>query len=194
MKKYFAGLMIGSLIMVSLCACSGSTDANQNRSSAGSEDSKVSAVSGEESDTSVTSGADSEVSVVSLEESSLSDTSGEDSQGSSPHIDGTFVNGYWQVSQTEAMRLMEEERDYLIVDVRRNDEFETGHIPEAICIPNESIEKTPPAQLPQKDQLILIYCRSGNRSKDASAKLAQMGYTRIVEFGGIKTWTGEIVT
>ena len=100
---------------------------------------------------------------------------------------------YRQISQEEAQRIMGREEGYVIVDVRREDEFVSGHIPGAILIPNESIEDTPPAQLPDRDQLILIYCRSGNRSKQASQKLADMGYTNIVEFGGINTWPGEVV-
>ncbi|MBR6950420.1 MAG: rhodanese-like domain-containing protein [Oscillospiraceae bacterium] len=101
---------------------------------------------------------------------------------------------YRQISQEEALRMMEEETGYVILDVRRADEFEAGHIPNALLIPNESIEDVPPAQLPDKEQLILIYCRSGNRSKQAAQKLADMGYVNVCEFGGINTWPGEIVT
>ena len=87
-------------------------------------------------------------------------------------------------------------KDYgpIVVDVRRQDEYDAGHIPGAILIPNESIGTQPPEELPDLDQIILIYCRSGNRSKQAAQKLSDMGYTNIYEFGGINTWTGEIVT
>ncbi|MBQ9959558.1 MAG: rhodanese-like domain-containing protein, partial [Oscillospiraceae bacterium] len=68
------------------------------------------------------------------------------------------------------------------------------HIPGAICLPNELIGTQPPAELPDKAQLILVYCRSGNRSKQAAQKLFDMGYTNIVEFGGINSWPGEIVS
>ena len=88
---------------------------------------------------------------------------------------------------------MESEEDYIILDVRTAEEYGSGHIPGAINVPNEEISDQPPAQLPEKDQLILVYCRSGNRSKQASKKLAAMGYTNITEFGGINSWTGEIV-
>ena len=71
-------------------------------------------------------------------------------------------------------------------------EYVTGHIPGAICIPNESIGTAMPAELPDKEQLILVYCRSGNRSKQAAKKLAAIGYTNIKEFGGIMTWDGDI--
>ena len=100
---------------------------------------------------------------------------------------------YRQISMQEAMDMMEKEKNYIILDVRTVAEYESGHIPGAICVPNETIgtEKIP--ELPDKDQLILVYCRSGNRSKQASEKLMKLGYTNIVEFGGINSWPGEIV-
>ena len=101
---------------------------------------------------------------------------------------------YTQITQDEAMRMMAEDKSLVIVDVRRTDEFAEGHIPGAICIPNESIETEPPEELPDFDRVILIYCRSGNRSKQASQKLADMGYTNVYEFGGIIDWTGDVVT
>ena len=99
---------------------------------------------------------------------------------------------YRQISMNEAITMMEEESGYVILDVRTLGEFVDKHIPGAINIPNETIgtEKIP--QLPDKDQLILVYCRSGNRSKQASEKLVALGYTNIVEFGGINDWPGEI--
>ena len=78
--------------------------------------------------------------------------------------------------------------------MRRQDEYDSGHIPGAICIPNESIADSQPEELPDLDQVILIYCRSGNRSKQAAEKLCRIGYTNLYEFGGILDWTGEIVT
>ena len=101
---------------------------------------------------------------------------------------------YTQISQDEAMQMMQEQTDYLIVDVRRPDEFAESHIAGAINVPNEEITDEMPELLPDKDQLLLIYCRSGNRSKEASQKLADIGYTNVYEFGGINTWEGEIVT
>ena len=101
---------------------------------------------------------------------------------------------YRQVSPEEATAMMEEETDYIILDVRTQEEYETAHIPGAICIPNETIGTGDIPELPDKDQLILVYCRSGNRSKQASEKLAKQGYTNIVEFGGINSWTGETVS
>ena len=101
---------------------------------------------------------------------------------------------YRQVSPEEAAAMMEEESDYIILDVRTQEEYGTAHIPGAICIPNETIGTEDIPELPDKDQLILVYCRSGNRSKQASEKLAKQGYTNIIEFGGINSWTGETVS
>ena len=101
---------------------------------------------------------------------------------------------YRQISMQEAVEMMEQEEDYIILDVRTEAEFDAGHIPGAILIPNETIGDAQLPQLPDKDQLILVYCRSGNRSKQASEKLVQLGYTNVVEFGGINSWPGEIVT
>ena len=101
---------------------------------------------------------------------------------------------YRQVSPEEAAAMMEEETDYIILDVRTQEEYETVHISGAICIPNETIGTGDIPELPDKDQLILVYCRSGNRSKQASEKLAKQGYTNIVEFGGINSWTGKTVS
>lgn len=96
------------------------------------------------------------------------------------------------ITMDEAKEIFEMPGEYIIVDVRRADEFSAGHIPGAINIANEDIIDTEPAGLPDKNQTIYVYCRSGNRSKQASAKLAAMGYTDIIEFGGIIDWTGKI--
>ena len=101
---------------------------------------------------------------------------------------------YRQINMDEAITLMEEESVYIILDVRTPEEFADKHIPGAINIPNETISTEEIPELPDKDQLILVYCRSGNRSKQASEKLAALGYTNIVEFGGINDWPGETVS
>lgn len=103
-------------------------------------------------------------------------------------------NSYSQISMEEAVTKMEEEENYIILDVRTAEEYEEKHIPDAINIPNESIGTEELPELPDKEQLILVYCRSGNRSKQASQKLADLGYTNVVEFGGIIDWTGETVS
>jgi rhodanese-related sulfurtransferase len=97
-------------------------------------------------------------------------------------------------NMTDIKTIMEENDDYIIVDVRTFEEYCEGHIPGAINIPNEDIVDTEPELLANKDQMILIYCRSGNRSKQAAEKLANMGYTNLIEFGGMIDWDGEIVT
>ena len=105
---------------------------------------------------------------------------------------GGATNSYRQISMDEAVKMMKDEKNYIILDVRRPDEFAEGHIPGAINVPNEEIGTTEIAELPDKSQLILVYCRSGRRSKEASEKLVKLGYTNIVEFGGILDWKGEI--
>ncbi|MEE1078453.1 MAG: rhodanese-like domain-containing protein [Agathobacter sp.] len=99
---------------------------------------------------------------------------------------------YKRITMEEAREIFEKEGDYVIVDVRRKDEYDSGHIPNAINIPNESIQDFEIAELPDKEQVIYVYCRSGNRSKQAAQKLVDQGYTNIVEFGGIMDWTGDI--
>lgn len=101
---------------------------------------------------------------------------------------------YRQVNAEEAAIMMEEESSYIILDVRTAQEYSEKHIPGAINIPNETIGTEDIPELPDKEQLILVYCRSGNRSKQASEKLVKLGYTNIVEFGGINDWTGETVS
>ena len=105
-----------------------------------------------------------------------------------------MLNSYSEISQEEAKQRMALDDGHVVVDVRRQDEYDSGHIPGAVLIPNESIQTEPPEELPDKNQVILIYCRTGNRSKQAAQKLFDMGYTRVYEFGGIVDWTGEIVT
>lgn len=107
---------------------------------------------------------------------------------------GNQTNSYRQITMDEAVAMMEQESGYIILDVRRPDEYATGHIPNAINVPNENIGTDEISQLPNKDQLIMVYCRSGRRSKEAAEKLVKLGYTNIVEFGGILDWKGETVS
>lgn len=102
-------------------------------------------------------------------------------------------SGYRQINMDEALAVMEAESGYIILDVRTPEEFGDGHIPGAVNVPNETIGSEEIPELPDQEQLILVYCRSGNRSKQASEKLAALGYTNIVEFGGIRDWPGEVV-
>ena len=107
-------------------------------------------------------------------------------------LPGRQEGSYRHISIDEAITMMEEESGYLILDVRTPEEFADRHIPGAVNIPNETIGTTEIPELPNKEQLILVYCRSGNRSKQASEKLVALGYTNIVEIGGINDWPGEI--
>ena len=90
---------------------------------------------------------------------------------------GGSANNYREISMDEAVKMMKDEKNYIILDVRRPDEYAEGHIPGAINVPNEEIGTVEIAELPDKSQLILVYCRSGRRSKEAAKKLAKLGYT-----------------
>ena len=96
------------------------------------------------------------------------------------------------VSMNDIEKIMNENENYIILDVRTIEEYNDGHIPSAICIPNETIDENVVNKLSNKEQLILIYCRSGNRSKQATIKLKDLGYLNLIEFGGIIDWPGEI--
>lgn len=104
------------------------------------------------------------------------------------------VDGYRQINRTKAQKMMEENEGYIILDVRTAEEYAEGHIPDAVNLPNESIgEQDDISLLSDKNQLIFVYCRSGRRSKEASKKLADLGYTNVYEFGGIIDWEGPTV-
>ena len=121
-------------------------------------------------------------------------SSAEDTQSEVRTATALATATYQQITQEKAKEMMQADDGHIIVDVRRQDEYDSGHIPGAILIPNESIGTEQPKELSDLDQVIFIYCRSGRRSKEASQKLADMGYTHIYEFGGIIDWTGEVVT
>ena len=106
---------------------------------------------------------------------------------------GNNKNGsYEQITQEEAKEMMDTQ-DVIILDVREQDEYDSGHIPGAVLLPVGTIDKDTAAEvIPEKDSTVLVYCRSGNRSKTASSTLADLGYTNIYEFGGINTWPYEI--
>lgn len=102
-------------------------------------------------------------------------------------------NTYEQISGEQAKALMDSEKDYVIIDARTQEEFDGGHIPGAVLIPEYEIAQRAENELPDKDQLILVYCRSGRRSKIASQALVDLGYTNVKEFGGIIDWEYETV-
>ena len=107
---------------------------------------------------------------------------------------GNQTNAYRRISMDEAVAMMAEESGYIILDVRTPAEFAEKHIPNAINVPNETIGTDEISALPDKNQLIMVYCRSGRRSKEAAEKMVKLGYTNIVEFGGILDWKGETVS
>lgn len=98
---------------------------------------------------------------------------------------------YERISMEQAVEYMEFEEGYVLLDVRTQEEYEQGHLPGAICIPNEELIEAAEEQLPDKGQLIYVYCRSGRRSQEAAQKLCDLEYTNITEIGGILDWTGE---
>ena len=100
---------------------------------------------------------------------------------------------YEQISGAEAKALMDSESGYIIIDARTQEEYDQGHIPGAIMIPEYEIADRAEKELPDKDQLILVYCQSGRRSKIAAEELVKLGYTNVKEFGGIIDWEYEIV-
>ena len=103
------------------------------------------------------------------------------------------VSTYEQITSEQAKTIMDTEKDYFIIDARTEEEFAEGHIENAILIPEYEIADRAEKELPDKEQLILVYCRSGRRSKIASEELVKLGYTNVKEFGGIIDWPYDIV-
>ena len=99
---------------------------------------------------------------------------------------------YEQITQEEAKQIMDTTNGYILLDTRTQEEYDQSHIPSALLIPHTEIAQRAADELPDKDQVILVYCRSGNRSKQASEVLAELGYTNVKEFGGIHTWPYEV--
>lgn len=99
---------------------------------------------------------------------------------------------YKTISSKEAQQMIEDNKDALILDVRTAAEYESGHIPNAVNLSNEDIQAGKVDSLKDKSQLIMVYCRSGNRSRQAAQKLAELGYTNVVDFGSIQSWQGDI--
>lgn len=103
--------------------------------------------------------------------------------------------GYIQISAQQAKDLMDQQPDAVVLDVREQSEYDAGHIPGAVLLPVGSIDEAAAAEaIPNKDTTVLVYCRSGNRSKTASEALVQLGYTHVYEFGGIQDWPYDVET
>ena len=106
----------------------------------------------------------------------------------------TADGAYQQITQEDAKEMMDTQ-EVIILDAREQAEYDSGHIPGAVLLPVGTIDETTAAEvIPEKDSTVLVYCRSGNRSKTASSTLAELGYTNIYEFGGINTWPYETET
>ena len=118
-----------------------------------------------------------------------------DSESKTESISESSSNpaSYEQISASAAYSIMQSESDYIIIDARTQEEFDQGHIENAILIPEYEVAQKAGSLLPDKDQLILVYCRSGRRSKIAAEELVKLGYTNVKEFGGIIDWTYETV-
>ncbi len=106
---------------------------------------------------------------------------------------GNHANSYEQITPSEAKTIMDTETDYIMIDARTEEEFAEGHIEGAILMPEYEIADRAEKELPDKDKLILVYCRSGRRSKIAAQELVNLGYTNVKEFGGIIYWPYETV-
>lgn len=113
--------------------------------------------------------------------------------GNAENIDVGRMLTYEQISAEEAKAIMDSEKDYIIIDARTDEEFKEGHIEGAILIPEYEIANRAEKEIPDKDTLILVYCRSGRRSKIASEELVKLGYKNVKEFGGIIDWPYETV-
>lgn len=112
--------------------------------------------------------------------------------GSNATNDSSNSSSYQQVDAETAKEIMDTKDDYAILDARTQAEYDEGHIPGAILIPHDTVATAAEDALPDKDQLILVYCRSGNRSKQASQALVDLGYTNVIEFNGINNWPYEV--
>ena len=130
-----------------------------------------------------------EIEAEEVEELRLEEEELEQPELEQPELENTFQ----QISATEAKEIMDGNDFFILLDVREQEEFEEGHIEDAILIPVNQITELAPDLIPDKGTLILVYCRSGRRSLDASQQLVDLGYTRVVEFGGIIDWPYEIV-
>lgn len=115
--------------------------------------------------------------------------------GEDAPLEGTVVVTFQQISQEEARTIMDDNPEAVILDVRTQEEYDSGHIVGAVLLPVDAItEETARAVIPAQDTQVLVYCRSGNRSVTASKILAELGYTEVYEFGGINTWPYETET
>lgn len=128
---------------------------------------------------------------ISISAGCAAKTSPDSSQTNSKGDENMTKAEYHKISQDEAKKRMDEHENSVIVDVRQENEYSEGHIKNAVLVPLDTIGDEKPAALPDLDQEILVYCRSGKRSEQAARKLVSLGYTKVYDFGGINTWPYE---
>ncbi|MBR0145051.1 MAG: hypothetical protein IJM25_00110 [Eubacterium sp.] len=180
MRRVRKGCVLMAVLMLGLTGC-GSDTSTEQAAGAAKDATDVTTTAATAAST------DTEAGVASTDEADTS-TGGTETTESPSKI------GYVQINQQLAAEMMTRDDGHVVLDVRRKDEYDSGHIPGAVLLPNEEIGTKPPKALPDMDQVILVYCRSGVRSKEAAEKLADMGYKNVYEFGGILLWEGETVT
>lgn len=179
-KRYYAAGLLAALGSVVLIGCgTGQT----SMGSADKTEGMASELSGSAMSVEKVAGA-GEMASMGVESSA-----GETADSADAQTDASVQN----IDQETAKKMMEKDDGHIILDVRTKEEYAAGHIPGAINLPNEDIQDQKPEVLPDTDQIILIYCRSGHRAGLAAEKLAKLGYKKLYNFGGVNTWTGELV-
>ena len=179
-KRYYAAGLLAALGSVVLIGCgTGQT----GMGSADKAEGMASEMSGSTMSAEKVAGA-GEMASMGVESSA-----GETADSADAQMDASVQN----IDQETAKKMMEKDDGHIILDVRTKEEYAAGHIPGAINLPNEDIQDQKPEVLPDTDQIILIYCRSGHRAGLAAEKLAKLGYKKLYNFGGVNTWTGELV-
>lgn len=184
-KRYYAAGLLAALGSVILIGC------GTGQTSMGSAD-KTEGMASELSGSAMSGSAMSAEKVAGAGEMSSTGTESsekENAESADAQMDASVQN----IDQETAKKMMEKDDGHIILDVRTKEEYAAGHIPGAINLPNEDIQDQKPEVLPDTDQIILIYCRSGHRAGLAAEKLAKLGYKKLYNFGGVNTWTGELV-
>lgn len=173
-KRYYAAGLLAALGSVVLIGCG-----TGQETSMGSADK--------------TEGIASEMSGSAMSAEKIAGAGEMASMGTAESADAQTDASVQNIDQETAKKMMEKDDGHIILDVRTKEEYAAGHIPGAINLPNEDIQDQKPEVLPDTDQIILIYCRSGHRAGLAAEKLAKLGYKKLYNFGGVNTWTGELV-
>lgn len=179
-KRYYAAGLLAALGSVVLIGC------GTGQTSMGSAD-KTKGMASELSGSAMS--AEKVAGAGEMASMGVESSAGETADSADAQTDASVQN----IDQETAKKMMEKDDGHIILDVRTKEEYAAGHIPGAINLPNEDIQDQKPEVLPDTDQIILIYCRSGHRAGLAAEKLAKLGYKKLYNFGGVNTWTGELV-